>query len=107
MTGPTSARSTALEPNHARVRYAVSMRTQHDLAVWIKKETGELYGFPLGAKDAWGDPVVAGLSMEDWEFRYTIPKGVEAIGSTTVEGDRFVCTILGRKMHTAGWALRD
>ncbi len=85
------------------------MKTIHDLAVWRNKLDGELYAFPLGAKDVWGDVINPPPSVDEdgeWIENGTIQTGTDVSNVTLVKGKRVRCVIDGLTVNTASWAFR-
>src|SRR5262249_17230984 len=53
-----------------QLRYAV--------AIWLNKDDGKQYGFPIGATDEWGREVAPLINISTWEFKAVIPAGQPA-----------------------------
>lgn len=80
-------------------------KTTYDLAVWKHHSDGEVYAFPIGAKDSWDEEIHPSLNSAEWTYQGTLPKGLDVSNVKPMNGNRVKCTIAGANgVNTADWA---
>lgn len=82
-------------------------RTKFDLALW-RNSAGQVYGFPLGAKDPWLEPMGIEVDFSSWEPRGLLPKSMPVTQrSPSTDGHCVSCVAAGLRIFTATWAIDD
>ena len=79
-----------------------------DVTVWFRTGEEAWYAFPLGQVDTpWAaeDTVYPAIDDVDWHFKGTWPAGLEVGQVEQVAGHKVRCTIAGKMLYTADWAI--